>query len=327
MKWIPCDLCGGRLFKTLYSTKDRRFPIQGAFQLVRCLDCGLIYLNPQPEPHELKSHYLEERYDAYQRGGGAVNIVDSERLDRWREIRRRIVRRAQRYFPSLREEVDKEMASLGPFSSGLRVLDVGCGVGNTLTAYREKGAMTFGVDISPQACETGRGEGHEMFCGQLSDAEFEAGFFDVVRFHHSLEHMASPSDNLLEARRILRPGGRIFISVPNHGSLQGRVFGEWFYAIESPRHLFGFTARTLVRLLTQSGFVLDALHTSSFPGGPCFSLENWLNDRFRRKGYFYYGQMKVKRWYILAELLLFLPRIPVNLLRLGESLTVCARRP
>ena len=145
MKWIPCDLCGSRRFKTLYSTKDRRFPIQGAFQLVRCSDCGLIYLNPQPEPLELKSHYPEERYDAYQRGGGAANIVDSERLDRWRKVRSKIVRRAQRFFPSLREEVDKELASLGSFSSGLRVLDVGCGVGNTLTAYREKGAMTFGV--------------------------------------------------------------------------------------------------------------------------------------------------------------------------------------
>jgi SAM-dependent methyltransferase len=327
MKLIPCDICGNPNYRVLYVTKDRYFPIKGTFQLVRCQNCGLLYLNPQPEAEELRVHYPTECYYAYRSGKNATSIVNSDKLNLFRVIRAALIRPLSKILPSLRSEIEKEMAYLGPIHSGKRVLDVGCGSGDSLSFYRERGASTFGVEINAQACEEGKKKGHEMFCGELPEAGFEGEFFNIVLFHQSLEHVFSPRLTLLEVRRILKRGGRVWISVPNHSGLQARLFERWFYAIESPRHLFGFTPTTMVLLLTQTGFQVKHLHTYSLPGGPCFSFQYFLNDHFNRSNPFYYGQIQVKWWYIAAEPLFFFPRMMFDLFNRGEILTVCASKP
>ena len=326
MKLIPCDICGGQNFRVLYTTKDRYFPIEGTFQLVRCQNCELLYLNPQPGAEELQRHYPTEGYYAYRSGENATSIVNSGKLNLFRAIRTAFIRPLSRILSSLRSEMEKQLTFLGPIQSGMRVLDVGCGSGDSLSFYLERGASTYGVEINAQACEEGRKKGHKMFCGELSGAGFEGEFFDIVLFHQSLEHVFSPHLTLLEVWRILKRGGKVWISIPNHRGIQARLFGRWFYAIESPRHLFGFTPSTMARLLTQTGFQMEHLHTHSLPGGPCFSFEYFLNDHINRSKPFYYGQIRVKWWYIAAEPLFFLPRVMANLFKLGEILAVCGRK-
>jgi SAM-dependent methyltransferase len=327
MKWIPCDICSNSNYRILCVTTDRSFPIGGSFQLVTCSNCGLLYLNPQPEFEELQRHYPTEDYYAYRSGREPTNIVDNEKLALWRTIRDGILKPWSKLLPPLQNSMERELAYLGPIHCGMKILDVGCGVGDGLSFYRERGASTYGVEINPKACEEGRNKGHHIFCGQLFDAGFESEFFDVIRFHQSLEHMFSPKRILLEAYRILKSNGRVWISLPNHDGIHARLFGKWFYAIESPRHLFGFTPSTMARLLTQTGFQMEHLHTHSLPGGPCFSFEYFLNDHINRSKPFYYGQIRVKWWYIAAEPLFFFPRLLVNLFNFGEILVISGRKP
>jgi SAM-dependent methyltransferase len=287
----------------------------------------LLYLNPQPEPKELQRHYPTEHYYAYQSGTQATSVVNNEKLDLWRKLRETFIGPISRILISLRSEIEKELVFLGPIDGRTRVLDVGCGVGNALSFYRKVGAVTYGIEINAQACEEGKKKGHIIFCGNLMEARFEDEFFQIVRLQHSLEHIPSPRGTLLEIWRVLKRGGRVWISVPNHNGIQAKIFGKWFYAIESPRHLFGFKPQTVTRLLKETGFQVEHLHTHSLPGGPCFSFEYWLNDHFRRSTPFYYGQIRVKWWYIAAEPLFFLPRILANRFNLGEILVACGRKP
>jgi SAM-dependent methyltransferase len=287
----------------------------------------LLYLNPQPESEELQRHYPTEDYYAYRSGKEATNIIDNGKLDLWRALREALIQPMSKILPSLRSEMDKELTHLGPIDGSMRVLDVGCGTGDWLTVYQTFGAATYGVEINAQACEEGRKKGHVMFCGNLSEAGFEDESFHIALFHQSLEHMPSPRRTLLEIHRVLKRGGRVWISVPNHNGIQARLFGKWFYAIESPRHLFGFNKQTIIRLLMQTGFEVEHLHTHSLPGGPCFSFEYWLNDRLKRSQPFYYGQIHVKWWYIAVEPLFFFPRILTNRFNLGEILVTFGRKP
>jgi len=326
-KLIPCDICGSLNYRILYVTRDRMFPVNGSFQLVICSNCGLLYLNPQPEAEELQRHYPEESYYAYRSEKEQVNIVDSQKLVRWRTIRNGILKPLGRIFPIFQSEMERELAYLGPVYSGMNVLDVGCGVGDELSFYRDRGASTYGVEIGPKACEEGRNKGHHIFCGQLIEAGFENEFFDLVRFNHSLEHMTSPRSILIETNRILKRRGKVWISVPNHGSMHAKLFGKWFFHMDSPRHLYGFTARTMIHLLTKTRFKTEYIHTHFVPGSLCFSLEYWLNDHFPRLEPFYQGKMKVKSWYIAAEPLFFFPRVVADLFSQGEILTVCGRKP
>jgi 2-polyprenyl-3-methyl-5-hydroxy-6-metoxy-1,4-benzoquinol methylase len=69
--------------------------------------------------------------------------VDSGRLDRWRMLLESVVKPLSSVFPSLKGEMEKELAYLGSIRRGARVLDVGCGSGDALSLYRECGASIY----------------------------------------------------------------------------------------------------------------------------------------------------------------------------------------
>jgi SAM-dependent methyltransferase len=90
--------------------------------------------------------------------------------------------------------------------------------------------------------------------GTLVEAAFDDSCFDLVTLWSALEHTNEPRANLIEARRILKPGGTLIVQVPNAASYQARWFnGSWF-SLDAPRHRYHFSATGLDRLLSQTGF-------------------------------------------------------------------------
>ena len=108
-----------------------------------------------------------------------------------------------------------------------------------------------------------------MFTGTLTESSLENSRFDVVTFWSALEHTTDPRMNLLEARRLVKPGGPLIVQLPNAASFQARLFeGDWF-ALDAPRHRFHFAPPVLKRLLTETGFdVYRATHFSKAHNSP-----------------------------------------------------------
>jgi SAM-dependent methyltransferase len=100
--------------------------------------------------------------------------------------------------------------------SSAEVLDVGCGSGDFLAAVAPGTRRAIGLDWSPAAVALARARGLEAVEGDLSvrAAGFE-GAFDAVCAFHVLEHLPEPVTFLGLLRRCLRPGGSLFLSVPN----------------------------------------------------------------------------------------------------------------
>ena len=86
---------------------------------------------------------------------------------------------------------------------------------------------------------------------------------------HVLEHLHDPKGALLEARRILRPGGRLVVAVPNFSSLQARWAGAAWFHLDLPRHLWHFPLAALRRLLADCGFEIRRSTTS-----PCARIRS-----------------------------------------------------
>jgi SAM-dependent methyltransferase len=142
------------------------------------------------------------------------------------------------------------------------VVDVGCGLGDFSAALAAAGAAPIGVDASPEAVRRAR-ERHPGLdfrvvpAGEslpLSDASA-----DVVWAGEVLEHVVDGAALLSEARRVLRPDGRLLVSTPYHGrvstialALAPRGFERHF----DPRsdHVRFFTRRSLALLLSDLGF-------------------------------------------------------------------------
>jgi 2-polyprenyl-3-methyl-5-hydroxy-6-metoxy-1,4-benzoquinol methylase len=142
-----------------------------------------------------------------------------------------------------------------------RVLDVGCATGALLETLRAQGWETVGVEISPQEAEYARRKrGLEVKTLPLEENGFPAGYFTAVLASHLIEHLNDPASFVREVGRILVPGGRFFVTTPNIGGFQARLFrGRWRSAIFD--HLYLFSVKTLSALLTGAGFRVERIVT------------------------------------------------------------------
>jgi SAM-dependent methyltransferase len=108
-------------------------------------------------------------------------------------------------------------AEMVPSGKPLRLLDIGCGTGQSWQLYKDRAAFYAGIDLSFEALSVGRRK-FSMADWVQADAgrlPFAAGSFDAVAFSSVLHHMPDFLPALAEALRVLTPGGRVFAFDPN----------------------------------------------------------------------------------------------------------------
>jgi SAM-dependent methyltransferase len=175
--------------------------------------------------------------------------------------------------------------SLGPLRDEPpgRLLDVGSGRGDLGSVLGRRGWQVIGLDPSPEAVAEARSRGVASEQGTLTDVDdrLADGSFDVVVFQHSLEHVAEPADDLAAARRLLKPGGRVIVSVPNFASWQRRRFASFWFHLDLPRHRSHFTPNGLQEALGRAGFAHVETTTSTSADGFPMSVQYRLFGRRR----------------------------------------------
>ena len=99
----------------------------------------------------------------------------------------------------------------------------------------------------------------------LHDARYPDGSFDSMSMYHVLERTPDPVVVLAECRRILKPGGELFVGVPNFDSLVRTWIGWLWSGLDLPRHLHQFRADSIRRAARRAGLEVVQLETESFP--------------------------------------------------------------
>jgi 2-polyprenyl-3-methyl-5-hydroxy-6-metoxy-1,4-benzoquinol methylase len=236
---VTCNLCGSARYCVLMEAplsdvpgpKDLAAALRctteeyGSFgRIVRCLDCGLIYRNPQESEIE----------------GGYAEVVDEAYVSN--EVARR----------ATYEKTLDLMAREAPV--GGRLLDVGCYTGTFLDLARAHGWHVEGLEPSEWAARIAR-ERHGLMVttGTIEQAEWPAGSLDVVTLWDVLEHLRDPRGGLERIREWLTPRGALWLSTMDVGSPFARLLGRrWPHYLRM--HLWYFTRDTLRRLLSETGF-------------------------------------------------------------------------
>jgi len=160
---------------------------------------------------------------------------------------------------------------LNEVQRGERVLDLGCGAGRFLAVLQQAGADPVGVELAEAAAERTRANvpGADVrLVAEDGSLPLGHGEVDLVWCSEVLEHVPDVAHLLLEARRVLRRGGRLLLTVPFHGRLQAAAIAlTRFDAHFDPlgQHVRFFTARSLAGALDAAGYAPVAIGSRGPP--------------------------------------------------------------
>ena len=300
-----CLLCDSKGVLYYQNLRDRLFGVLGIWSLMRCQECGLVWLNPQPIFEDIGKLY--KTYFTHNINNHVPKFARLRRL-----IRNSILATHMEY-PELADGISqktlgrslswvgpiKEMVELGVMSlNGQRkgrLLDIGCGSGAFLAKMRELGWDVAGVEFDRQAIKvTQEHFGLNIYEGTLEEIGFFDNEFDALTINHVIEHFSNPITTLKECYRILKPGGKLVVITPNIESLGACLFDGAWRGWEAPRHFHLFSPCTLRNCAEQARLQVVKLFTTSrnargiwatsrlirrngmLPGGSPQKLNLWL---------------------------------------------------
>lgn len=257
-----CILCESSKFEFLFFSKDRMFNIPGEFTVKKCSNCSLVFLDPQPSSQLLKKHYPSKKYYSYSRSKarGLFEIIRNYLLSHY-------------YSPNvlslLISTFIQDVPAIPTYVKNGKILDIGCGDGDTLALLKKLGWKTYGLDIDARAVEIANKRGLNVKLGTFKKlSEYPDNYFDAIRLYHVIEHIDNPSLCLFLVRKKLKREGELLIGTPNIKSMMAIFFRSYWYNLDSPRHLFLFTPKTLEKLLNKNNFVIKKTEFCSVGGIP-----------------------------------------------------------
>ncbi len=162
--------------------------------------------------------------------------------------------------PRYRAILDSLAAGLG--GPG-RLLEPGAFDGDFLRVARQLGWEAEGTEINAAALARARARGLTMHGGRLAALDLAPASYDAIVLRDILEHLPDPLAELRLLRRLLRPGGLLYVWVPNLGSLTGRLLGPRWGAVVFPWHFSYVDGRSLPALLAAAGFRVERLASAN----------------------------------------------------------------
>jgi len=260
---LQCPVCSGS-GKLLYSAvEDYYFGSPGSWPLWRCsaASCRTVWINPRPTEQSIGHAYTNYYTHA---PAPAAHLP-------WSGLSGAIARAAG--LASARQDLYFLRVSQLPPG---RLLDVGCGNGQRLGAFRKLGWQVVGQEVDPEAAQVASNAGHKVFVGPLAEVPRGAGF-DLILLNHVLEHVHDPAQMLQLCAYLLTPGGKVALLTPNASGLGHCVLRSRWRGLEVPRHLQVFTGGSLRRLIASSG--LTPVVVDSSPINAQWFMEQWASAK------------------------------------------------
>jgi len=236
-----CPLCGAASSQgKILSYGSDEWPM-------RQCSCGFVYLDKAPDYSELATNLSWEK----------TSKSEDEKRMKERPISQTLSKRTRwRLHLLKRRDIGALVAGASPSGD---VLDVGCASGGHLLNL-PPAIRPHGIEISEalgrQAASAFAQRGGDAYIGPALDLlrNLPEKKFGAISMRSYLEHEAAPFQVLEQAFRILKPGGTVFVKVPNFGSINRMVRGRAWCGFRLPDHLNYFTPSTLTRMAAKAGF-------------------------------------------------------------------------
>jgi SAM-dependent methyltransferase len=265
-----CRVCEGTGAFQAHRVRDMMFGLGEHFDYRLCMACGCLQIADIPV--DLSRHYGEGYYSfGERRAPGRLGSL--------------LLRARNRHLTGHANPLGWALARLRPFRAlaslrplGLRpdarIVDVGCGSGELLLALQSAGyTRLHGVDPFI-ARDLDLGAGLMVQKAELN--ALPASSFDLVMFHHSLEHIVDEPAALRAAHRVLVPGGRCLVRIPTVSSHAWQHYGVDWCALDAPRHLVLHSRQSIGVLAERCGFRVSRITDDAD------AFQFWGSEQYRR---------------------------------------------
>lgn len=269
---VPCPRCGGGESVTVARGKDRLYGVPGEYFAAECRGCGLWFQNPRPPLDRLSDLYPGDYTPHSRPAPVSINSGAAGYLNR------------HMGYSGLKPDAGTgfQLASLPIFSPvrewlsgvnltphfvpGGKVLDIGCASGAFLLYLRRLGWENLhGIELMPAAAEQARKAGFEVVSGEIERnlSSYPDAYFDVIVSSMVFEHLVDPFAVVGEVAEKLKPGGEFLFSLPIRGSLDHKLFGEYWGGFDFPRHLVHFSLADVLGMLRERFEEPEYFHQSA----------------------------------------------------------------
>lgn len=266
-----CPWCQSPNFEIIYSDlQDRIFKVVDfSTSLLKCSRCASAYISPRPTEDTIHLAYQ----DYYTHNYTPPNI---SKMPLWARIKlslyngfrnhhykssftpsiafgKHLYGLLPRYLNSLADEMRYIPPQKDDESNS--VLDVGCGNCGYLHMLNRGGWFTYGCDFDEKTITAEPNQVLSLRRG-LSDAWLDhSNFFSCIVCSHVLEHLHNPLSEITSFFKLLKPGGFLYLDLPNIDSWVFKIYGRNWRGLETPRHLSFPSLSQLTTILEAAGFV------------------------------------------------------------------------
>ena len=233
---INCTICFNAA-NTRQSIYDDRYGYPGLFPLLKCTCCGHAFLQAEFSAELLRNLYSNyyprssfnlDTYLPANESSGFRSWLNGDKSSTFRWVPRAV-----------------------------RVLDIGCGFGESLGYYQARGCDVYGVEADENIRRVADKFGYNVHVGLFDASVYEANFFDYVTMSQVIEHVTAPVQTLSGIARVLKPGGVAILSTPNASGWGAKVFGRYWINWHAPYHLQFFTLQSMQLAAEQAGLVVE----------------------------------------------------------------------
>lgn len=249
----PCPVCAASSIKTRYTIND--------FNIVECISCGMVYVDPRICNEDLFSIYRNGYFD---RGSEESGYQDYELVAPLRiKTFKKWYNAFKRYLPS-------------GYSAAL---DVGCAAGYFMDLLKEEGwRVVEGVELETHMIAELR-ERKYSITGQPLEHITAPPLkrYQLITLFDVLEHLPDINNDLEKCASMLDDNGILVLVTPNVDSFQRKLFGPRWFQFKPQEHIYYFSPATLSRLAGKHGFA--PVHLS---GSGQFADLEFLHNRLAK---------------------------------------------